>query len=94
MPSRVPARGLANIFSMGENFEERAKERRATLTARIARSPQEAAALERDRENALLPFERAEAIWSVVRDLTAARGNDGSELRLNRSLARVKRRGR
>jgi hypothetical protein len=38
---------------MGKTFEERAKERRAT---------QEITALERAREDALLPFERAQAI--------------------------------
>ena len=64
------------------------------MTAKVARSREELAVIERARERALLPLERAEAIWGLVCDLIALREGDGTELRLDRSLARVKRGGR
>ena len=79
---------------MADTFEARAAARRETMTARVARSKEEAESIERALEAQLKPSERAEAIWGLVREPSAARGSDGSELRLDRSLARVERRGR
>lgn len=79
---------------MPEGFENRAKLRRSTMTVKVARSREEREAFERERESLLLPHERAEAIWGLVTELMALRGSDGSELRLDRSFARLERRGR
>lgn len=79
---------------MAGTFEERSKHRRETMSGHVAHSKLEARALERAREQSLEPYERAEAIWGLVCDLVAARGSDGAELRLDRSLGRVERRGR
>lgn len=79
---------------MDDDYRERAELRRRTMTARVARSPEEARRFEREREAGAEPFQRAEAIWPLVRELTAMRGDDGSQLRLDRSLARVERRTR
>jgi hypothetical protein len=79
---------------MDAAFERRSAQRRQSMDARIARSKEEAEVLARERENALPPFERAEAIWGLLRDLATIRGSDGSEFRLDRSVARVERRTR
>jgi hypothetical protein len=79
---------------MEDSFEKRAAARRKTMTGHVAHSIAGARVLERARDEQLEPFQRAEAIWGLVRDLAAVRGSDGSELRLDRSLARVERRGR
>lgn len=79
---------------MAGTFEERAKLRRQTMTAHVAHSKAEAIAFGRALESNLQPFERAEAIWSLVCRLMAARGGNAAELRFDRSVGRVERRGR
>jgi len=79
---------------VADGFEERAAERRATMQVRVARSRAEVEALERARERALPPHARAEAIWPLVCELWIMRGGDAAELRFDRSVARVERRGR
>jgi hypothetical protein len=79
---------------MDGSYRARADARRKVMVARVARSPREREDLEFERESAVEPFRRAEAIWTLVCDLTSLRGDDGSKLRLDRSLARIERRGR
>lgn len=67
--------------------------RRQEMSARIARTREQRHAFESEREKTLEPFRRAEAIWSLVCDVEALRGENGAQLRLDRSLARVERRG-
>ena len=79
---------------MDGSFKQRSAERRKTMTVRVARSRQEMEAFEVERERSLEPFRRAEAIWPLVCELEMMRGGDGTEFRLDRSLARVERRRR
>ena len=79
---------------MDDAFSERAIVRRRTMVARVARSREEAVALERERDAAMSAAERVEAIWALVCELEAIRGGDGTELRLDRSLGRLERRRR
>jgi hypothetical protein len=51
---------------MHRSFEERAAERRLSMTAHVAHSKAEALRLERLRDVQLLPDERAEAIWVIT----------------------------
>lgn len=81
-------------FGMDKGFQERARRRRQGMSARLARTGEQRDAFEGEREGALEPFRRAEAVWSLVCDLEALRGENGAQLRLDRSLARVERRGR
>jgi hypothetical protein len=74
--------------------DARAERRRSTMVARVARSPREAQAITDEFNAALEPSERAEAIYALTCELSALRGVDGSEFRLDRSLARVERRKR
>jgi hypothetical protein len=66
--------------------------RRADWQGFVARGPAEAAAIKRRIESALAPHERAEAIWLLVERMPW--GDDASEHRLDRTVARVERRGR
>jgi hypothetical protein len=66
--------------------------RRANWQAFLARGPAEAAAIKRTIESEIAPHERAEAIWLLVQRMPW--GDDASEHRLDRTLARVERRGR
>lgn len=75
-------------------LSDRARERRRSMVARVARSKGEAQAISDELEDALLPFERAEAIWALTCELGSMRGLDASEFRLDRSLARLERRRR
>ncbi len=79
---------------MDKAFQERAWRRRQGMSARLARTREQRDAFETKREEALEPFRRAEAIWSLVCDVEALRGENGAQLRLDRSLARVERRRR
>jgi hypothetical protein len=79
---------------MDEAYERRAAERRKTMTVTVGRSPEAAAALRIASDLSLEPHERVEAIWPLVCALARIRGIDASELRLDRSVARVERRGR
>ncbi len=79
---------------MERAFQERAMARRKRMFARVARTAQQRDAFEREREESLEPFRRAEAIWGLVCDLVALGGENGTQLRLDRSVARVERRGR
>jgi hypothetical protein len=79
---------------MDDGFEKRAAERRVTMQVNVAHSRAEVEALERARERALPPHARAEAIWPLVCELWIMRGGDAAELRFDRSVARVERRGR
>jgi hypothetical protein len=65
---------------------------RADWEAFVAHGPAEAAAIKRRIESALAPHERAEAIWLLVERMPW--GDDASEHRLDRTVARVERRGR
>jgi hypothetical protein len=73
-------------------YGERAIERQKTMVAKVARSREEVALLERERDAVQAPHERAEAIFSLTCGLMA-RGTDASEFRLDRSIAHVERRG-
>jgi hypothetical protein len=75
-------------------YHERAAERRRSMVARVARSKDEAAAVTREFEAALDPAERPDAIWTLTCELALLRGMDESELRFDRSSARVERRRR
>lgn len=79
---------------MHDSFERRADERRKTMTVKVARSKSEARAFELQRDRSLTPSQRVDAVWFLTCDLAAIRGLDESELRLDRSLARIERRGR
>jgi hypothetical protein len=79
---------------MADRSVERAEERRATMVVKVARSKAEAIQFERERDQQLSPAQRAEAIWDLTCDLFRIRNGDESELRFDRSVARVKRRGR
>ena len=74
------------------SFESRAAVRRATWTGTVARSFREDDELRRTAENKIPPHERVEAIWQLV--LRMPGGDDAAEYRLDRSVARVERRGR
>jgi hypothetical protein len=80
------------MYSYMDSFEERAKARRASWRGYVARSAEEAARLEREIEASLTGAERVEAIWGLV--LRMPWGDDASEYRLDRSVARVERRRR
>ena len=82
----------AEYFSYMDSFEERATARRAGWRGYVARSAAEAARYEREIDAALTGAERVEAIWDLV--LRMPWGNDASEYRLDRSVARVERRRR
>ncbi|HUY11681.1 MAG TPA: hypothetical protein VMV73_05415, partial [Candidatus Dormibacteraeota bacterium] len=73
-------------------FEQRAKIRRETWRGFVAHSPAQAATFEREAVIAMTPEERVAAIWELV--LRMPWGSDGTEHRLDRSLARVERRKR
>ena len=62
------------------------------MVAKVARSREEVDRLERERDSLQAPHERAEAIFSLICGLIAP-GTDASEFRLDRSIARVERRG-
>jgi hypothetical protein len=66
--------------------------RRADWQGFVAHSPAEAAAIKRHIESALAPHERAEAVWLLVKLMPW--GDDATDYRLDRTLARVERRGR
>jgi hypothetical protein len=66
--------------------------RRSDWEAFVAHGPAEAAAIERRIDSALAPHERAEAVWLLVQRMPW--GDNASEHRLDRSVARVERRGR
>ena len=85
---------MSNALTMDDAFKKRAAMRRGSMVVGLARSPEERRMLEFEREQAVEPFRRAELIWPLVCDLSALRGEDGTELRLDRSFARVERRGR
>ena len=75
-----------------KTFEARAAARRANWSGVVARSHREAEDIKRAAQEAVPPHERVEAIWQLV--LRMPWGNDAAEYRLDRSVARVKRRGR
>jgi hypothetical protein len=79
---------------MEHSFAERAAARRKDMVAQVARTREERRAFEFERDRSLPPYRRAEAIWGLVRDLVTLRGEDGTQLRLDRSVARVERRRR
>jgi len=81
-------------MNVDEAFQRRAQDRRETMIARVARSRQERELLEYERDASLEPFRRAEAIWPLVCELAALKGDDATELRLDRSTAGVERSGR
>jgi hypothetical protein len=64
------------------------------MTARVARSKDEVVAFEAERDEQLLPHERVESIWALVCEIDRIRGGDGTELRFDRSVARLERRRR
>lgn len=64
------------------------------MIVKVAHSKAEAIRFERERDRQLSPAERAEAVWDLTCDLFRMGGGDESELRLDRSVARVERRGR
>jgi hypothetical protein len=74
------------------SFEERAAMRRASWTAFVAHSAKEAAARERTMEEAIPPAKRAEAVFEL--SLRMPWGANATQQRLDRSVARVERRGR
>ncbi len=95
-PRRAKKNGHGTVETsvVDESFEARANDRRDTMIARVARSPEEVRRFERERERSLQPHERAELIWQLTCELAVRRGTDAPQPRLDRSLARVERRGR
>jgi hypothetical protein len=75
-----------------ETVEERAAARRASWVGIVAHSFREAEDLKRAAYDAIPPHERAEAIWELV--MRMPWGDDATEYRLDRTVARVKRGGR
>jgi hypothetical protein len=75
-----------------ESQESRAAVRRVTWTGAVARSYGEADEIKREIESAIPAHERAEMIWQLT--LRMQWGNNAAEYRLDRSVARVERRGR
>lgn len=80
--------------SVDHAYENRAAERRKSMTSDLVRSAEQAAALGRKSDLSLEPQRRVESIWALVCELAALRGIDASELRFDRSASRVERRKR
>jgi hypothetical protein len=74
---------------MDEAYERRAEERRRTMTVAVTRSPEAAAAIGAANDLALEPHRRAELIWPLVCEPARIQVVDASELRFDRSAARV-----
>jgi len=77
-----------------DTFEQRVALRRATMTARLVHSHEAADRVSEELERMIEPSKRAEAIWGLTCELARLQGLDESELRLDRSVARLERRKR
>ena len=71
------------------SFEQRAAERRRSMTAYVARSKDEARRYTETLDRAMSPVERVEAIWGLTWDLLEIGGHGGAQRRLDRSVARL-----
>jgi hypothetical protein len=76
------------------DFAKRAEERRRSMTAFVARSWAQADAIGAALERRMTPEQRAEAVWGLTCELWSNGGDDGSQFRLDRSVARLERRRR
>lgn len=74
--------------------EERARLRRSKATARITRLHEDDGSFDREFWARYTPSQRMELSWEMVREWAAARGIPDDQLRLQRSIACVKRRKR
>jgi hypothetical protein len=79
---------------MVNEFEQRAAERRKSMTAHLARSKEDAQKYADEFDRAMSPVERVEAIWDLSWKLWTAGGERGTQRRLDRSVARLERRRR